>query len=320
MALPTSGNIDLLAIQTEFGTSGLATSAVAGIPGTSLVGDDLQPDRSLTDFYGRSAGYNIIVNSFQTNYNLAGAVYYAGWDFVSPVKATITITTGTYICGTAYSIALRTGSFPAGSNITLYNYGTILGSGGDGGNGGYVYAYNNISAGNGGNSGGTCFYVESAITVYNYGTISGGGGGGGGGGAAYCTDAYTFEVLGPGGGGGGGQGGALTGGNESGVGGLGGGTGSGYPNGGRGIGGTIYGSGSGGAGTNYNNGNLAIGGTGGAGGSMGSNGAAGGSGYYFSGFYGVKSAGGAGGSAGYAVAGNSLVTWGATGTRYGTIA
>jgi hypothetical protein len=55
MALPASGTIDLLAIQTEFSASGLAASAVAGIPGTSLAGSDLQPDRSMLDFLGRSS-------------------------------------------------------------------------------------------------------------------------------------------------------------------------------------------------------------------------------------------------------------------------
>jgi len=55
MALPASGTITLQQIQTEFGTSGLAAAAVAGIPSTALVGSDLQPDRSMQDFYGRSA-------------------------------------------------------------------------------------------------------------------------------------------------------------------------------------------------------------------------------------------------------------------------
>lgn len=55
MALPTSGNITLLQIQNEFGTSGLAASAVAGIPGTSLSGTNLIPDRSMRDFMGLSS-------------------------------------------------------------------------------------------------------------------------------------------------------------------------------------------------------------------------------------------------------------------------
>ena len=54
MALPASGTIRLQQIQAEFGRSGLAASAVAGIPSTALVGSDLQPDRSMRDFLGRS--------------------------------------------------------------------------------------------------------------------------------------------------------------------------------------------------------------------------------------------------------------------------
>jgi hypothetical protein len=54
MALPNPAPIRLQQIQAEYGTSGLAASAVAGISGTGLVGNDLQPDRSMLDFLGRS--------------------------------------------------------------------------------------------------------------------------------------------------------------------------------------------------------------------------------------------------------------------------
>jgi hypothetical protein len=76
MALPASGTIDLLAIQTEFSTSGLAASAVAGIPSTALVGSDLQPDRSMQDFYGRSASVTLNINDGSSNY---GSVSYDGF-------------------------------------------------------------------------------------------------------------------------------------------------------------------------------------------------------------------------------------------------
>jgi hypothetical protein len=213
--------------------------------------------------------------SNETNYNVLGDAYANGWDGVKPVKAIINIPYYLTIGATFGYPAFSTGSgFPAGSSITLFNYGRIEGYGAAGGQGGTVYAANNLSSGVAGGTGGTALYITSDIIIFNYGIIGGGGGGGGGGGAAYATDYYSFEILGAGGGGGGGQG------SSHGFGGDGGAGTFGYPAGNPGGAGNIAGSGSGGSGVNYNNGNLAIGGTGGVGGSIGSNGANGGGGYY----------------------------------------
>jgi len=83
MALPASGTINLLAIQTEFSTSGLAASAVAGIPSTTLVGSDLQPDRSMRDFLGRSAySVTLTINDVTINNGSIGN-YQWGYTFGS---------------------------------------------------------------------------------------------------------------------------------------------------------------------------------------------------------------------------------------------
>jgi hypothetical protein len=83
MALPSSGNITLQQIQTEFGTIGLAASAVAGIPNTSLVGSNLQPDRSMRDFLGRSANSVTLTINDATIIGGVGGTYQWGYTFES---------------------------------------------------------------------------------------------------------------------------------------------------------------------------------------------------------------------------------------------
>lgn len=151
--------------------------------------------------------------------------------------------------------ALKTGTTYV--KLTLENNGKILGRGGDGGNAGYGYSYNQIAQPTDGTDGGIAIHVETPVTIDNNGTISGGGGGGGGGaGAVHVGTAYS------GGGGGGG----------------------GYPLGSGGNGGsTTY------SGTNGADGTISSFGTGGTGGFDGTvGGGSGGSG----GTYGVSGADG----------------------------
>lgn len=101
----------------------------------------------------------------------------------------------------ASGIALNFSGLPGGSEVTVYNYGTVVGGGGRGGDGGQesdgVCAGDNGGAT--GNGGGTAIYTSSGVKVkvFNYGIVAGGGGGGGGG-SGGCRSA--------GGGGGGGRG------------------------------------------------------------------------------------------------------------------
>jgi hypothetical protein len=86
--------------------------------------------------------------------------------------------------------------------VFVYNYGKIVGQGGDGGDGLFTTTLPNYCALNNqfaGKSGGNAITVGGNVTliVYNYGTVGGGGGGGGGGAAS------SLESSGGGGGGGG---------------------------------------------------------------------------------------------------------------------
>lgn len=238
--------------------------------------------------------YTVAINTAE--FNLKAAAIAAGWDQIAPLKATVTVNAGIYVCAyTTY--AFSTGStFPAGSVLTLINNGSIHGfpgaPGAAGGGEGVGYGYN---GGNGGN-GGTALYAQAPITITNNGVIAGGGGGGGGG-----------------------HGGATTGGA--------GGHGRGFPylnlTAGNCLGDPapynstyeinpaqpsgVFG----GNGGNHNS--TYGGGAGGNGGDYASSGGTGGNGGYNS------YAGAAGGAGGGAVAGNANITWAATGTRYGSI-
>ena len=125
-------------------------------------------------------------------YTLAGSPGSAGaYNFTVPANCTV---------GSASTAqpALATGSWPAGSSITLTNNGTIVGKGGAGGAGGYVYSYpvgyydtegtyyqyTNWAAagGSSGTAGGVSISLSYPISIdTTNGFIYGGGGGGGGG-------------------------------------------------------------------------------------------------------------------------------------------
>jgi hypothetical protein len=108
----------------------------------------------------------------------------------SPIRLIAHINSGVVI-GSTSGAALTVGSFPAGSQIKLVNYGTIKGRGGIGGAG----ANYGGSAGSG-EPGGIAIITTANITIENNGTIAGGGGGGGGGGysstSSTCFPAGTL--------------------------------------------------------------------------------------------------------------------------------
>jgi len=93
-------------------------------------------------------------------------------------------------------------AMPNGAKVILYNYGTILAGGGNGGRGGREvdgWCGDNDQDGQAGGRGGDAVLTNSnvPIFVYNFGTLRAGGGGGGGGRGSCCN---------AGGGGGGGAG------------------------------------------------------------------------------------------------------------------
>jgi hypothetical protein len=196
--------------------------------------------------------------------------------------------------------ALRTGSWPAGVDLTIENSGVIAGKGGQGGKGG---DYSNLGHGSptSGSAGGPALLAEHAVSIDNAnGKIYGGGGGGGGGGAGGSNNSSGDNAGGSGGGGGSGLGPGGAGGIIA--------VGPGGPAGNPGATGGVETAGAGGARNNV------PGGYGGAGGSGGGPGLSGSSGESGSSDGSPPAGSGAGGgAAGKSIEGISLVTWVAMG-------
>jgi hypothetical protein len=112
----------------------------------------------------------------------------------SPVDISFIVTgdIGSTSTGTA---SIVTGSWPAGSNITLTNNAIIAGAGGRGGN-----AWAGQYYGENGSPGGSAISLSYNITINNLGTIGGGGGGGGGGSWFYPFNGGFLVTAGGGGG------------------------------------------------------------------------------------------------------------------------
>ena len=299
MTLNASGPISLAgttpgqSIELELGGSGTATISLLDPAVRTLAGVPSGPITMPTNFYSKSSTFPVPITSNQNNINLRTLALSLGWDGVSQVQ--LTINSGVTVSSTSASTAalVINGVWPNG--VTLINNGIIQGKGGTGGKGG------SGSGGPGcvGQAGGTALFVSSAASINNANTLAGGGGGGGGG-------AQTAVLGGSGGGGGGGA--------SFGVGGPRGCVRAGVNGATPGSPGTATAGGSGGIGAAPGYSAPAKGGNGGAGGALGTAGSSG-----------TRSADGtyagyAGGAAGYAVVGNSNITWISTGTRIGPIA
>lgn len=322
MAIPGPGTaISINTIATEFGgTTPHSISEyyrggglVPNTPGNAAIPTSGQI--ALGDFYGSANrnAYTLTISANTQNYDVytnRGPAYIAGsTDITVQINPGVTVGSSTV---PAYAFLVPS-AFNPGDSITVVNNGNIYGAGGNGGNGA------NSTGGNGatGTGGGNSIYVNRPTTITNNGIIAGGGGGGGGGAAAGAT--YTtgknFTYFGTsGGGGGGGAGnnvgsGGTSGANDS----------SGATGGSPGSSGTATTGGAGGAGgTSANTNPPNTGGNGGTGGGSGSAGSKGGDGNVVG--VGPVATGGSGGAAGNYITGNSLVTWPATGTRYGGVA
>jgi hypothetical protein len=150
------------------------------------------------------SGTSFTISSDAQNVNLyviAGSPATAG-------TYTITINAGVTVgSSNTATPALISGTWPAGSIVTLINNGNIYGRGGDGGAGG------SGAAGGAGGAGGAAMSLGYDIAINNTnGNIFGGGGGGGGGDGSSSCQFVCNSVGGNGGGGGqgsaGGSGGA----------------------------------------------------------------------------------------------------------------
>lgn len=231
---------------------------------------------------------NITAN--QTNY-VFNTAKVSGLGYV-PGSSDIVFNIGSGVILSASSTGVYAGnvdtSWAAGDTVRINNNGgVIVGVGGVGGGG-----QGNTGAGAGA-AGGPAFIAQRPISFNNGGTIAGGGGGGGGGAEArngYNDGKGGTVCIGAIGGAGGGGGRSSAAANAAG-GATGGGTG------------TYSGPGAGGPAVAGYPGCA----SGSAGASGGGWGAAGGTSFY------------SGGAGGAAVAGNSNITWVATGTRLGAI-
>lgn len=132
---------------------------------------------------------------------------YAAPEAGSPsLSMTFIVLAGVTVGSTSTSTAaMRTGSWPAGVDLSINNNGRIQGKGGVGGQGGdATTSLNGVN----GESGGDALLVESAMTIDNtHGEIWGGSGGGGGGAAiATAASGGGYSNVAGGGGGPGGAG------------------------------------------------------------------------------------------------------------------
>ena len=211
MALQSSGAISLNDINIEFARgSGTSVSLSQLYRGGGIVGPNntnvpTSGAISLSNFYG---ALRRTTASYTYNTNVANAVLNSSSipGYVSGVTdLTINIPAGVVLYSSvATSPGLQIGAFAAGDTITIQNYGTIAGMGGNGGGfGGYPggnmasYAALDLTP------------TNASVTVNNYSTgkIHGGGGGGGAGRSISISYPYgysyaTTRVAGGGGGGG----------------------------------------------------------------------------------------------------------------------
>ncbi|GIL18537.1 MAG: hypothetical protein BroJett040_22880 [Oligoflexia bacterium] len=114
----------------------------------------------------------VTISSHVQNFNLRNVLMAApyNWNGTTPISVQVTVNAGVYVWSDSTAIAaFDTGSFPAGSNLTLINNGYIMGRGGNGGN----------SPGGAGGAGGNALNILAPITCStSTGYILGGGGGG----------------------------------------------------------------------------------------------------------------------------------------------
>jgi len=173
MTIPSSGSVDLVAINNEFGL-GLNIGVMRGVAYyqtiTSTLGNFSNTNLDFGAFRGAAGKItkNITYSSDQQNItintsNVPG--YVANFSRVN-----ITINNGVYIgSNSTGSYALTISGFSSGDSINLINNGTIIGAGGRGGD-----------HDSNGSPGGPALLLNCAVNITNNGTIAGGGGGGGG--------------------------------------------------------------------------------------------------------------------------------------------
>jgi len=152
--------------------------------------------------------YTLTVTTNQTGFNLAAAIAAAGiplgaYTYCVYVNAGVTLQAAGNGGGPSApgNPGFNASTMPNGAKVILYNYGSILAGGGNGGQGGRegdAVCQGDNDGGPGGRGGDAVLTNPNVpVFVYNFGTLRAGGGGGGGGRGGCCS---------AGGGGGGGAG------------------------------------------------------------------------------------------------------------------
>jgi hypothetical protein len=192
MALPGNNNsISLSQLQAEFGGTDpislteyyrggdFVTSNNTSVPTTGEI--------SMTDFFNTEKMFFYTISANVADFNLMNAATAEGYTEGDPI--TLTINSGVYVYGESSAALTASGNF---GQITIHNYGYIIGKGGSGGS----------PSGAGGNGDTGISTTKYGVIINNYsGAFICGGGGGGSGGNGWA---------GGGGGAGGGRGGNFT--------------------------------------------------------------------------------------------------------------
>jgi len=282
--LPTSGALAMSCINSVFGGRGNNLNSYRGTTYYKSTGGAQTFSSgaiSFSCFYGTGPSANAYTYTVASNQtNFCMRAGAVSAGWCQSVQLIVNINSGVIISSNGTGTPAMTIQGSFPGGVRINNSGVIVGKGGNGGNGGNVGGAGPTS----GAAGGTALKISSSVTFCNASGVIAGGGGGGNGGAAAAFNPCC--IVGSGGGGGGGRSSNFN--SSGGSGGSGGAPGS-----------------PGGAGT------YSSAGAGGAGGSAYSSGSPGGSG----GNWGTAS----GGAGGKATCGASLVTWTATGTRYGSV-
>lgn len=117
---------------------------------------------------GGAGVLKLSITSNQTNLDLRAYAFSNGWDGFSPLE--VTIESGVIISSDSASVSAVNYDYPNTNSVVFINKGTIVGSGGNGGN----------AFSNGQNAADGLRCIGGTLYIDNQGTIAGGGGGGGG--------------------------------------------------------------------------------------------------------------------------------------------
>jgi hypothetical protein len=188
MTIKTSGTLAMTDIASEFGVTIGASYPVSlsqfyrggsFVPNGAAANVNVPTSGAISigSMYGASKVLTLNLTSSTYNFNLLNAINGAYGTQTQAVVVALTINSGVTVGASSSWWALDIGQFPAGSIITINNYGSIQGQPGAGG--GYY---------SGGGQGGHCInaaYSNQTMIINNYssGQIIAGGGGGGSGGA-----------------------------------------------------------------------------------------------------------------------------------------